>query len=590
MTAIEADGVEREIYAYAMIPLSTGNPELSLNGHIVFPDGETGHRFTAGETVQFEIAVENTGGLTLKDIGVNELLDGAVFLPEGVMSAGKAAAMDGQAIMNDGRTVRIASLNPGETLMLKATYLIKQEDMDSGSDLVNPIRAFYADGAVSGTEIPIPLAEKKTGVSVKKIVTNVGGGSGEGGRFRADDEVLFDVTVENTGNITLRYLIVSELLDGAYIKADGGSMPTKPDESQAETNDEAGYGLPSYTLEGKGKAVIAKLSPGQKVTIKAGYRLTQGDVDSKSEVINAVTVRNGRSEDPHVEERAETEVTGIERGSSLVALVRLKNRGSGKDGAFKGGDTALFDIVLWNSGVTTLRQVTVTEMLEGASLLSGSGYSVDGFSAQALQIAPGMTVTLGASYTVTKKDIMDRGELRNTLVVYGGNERDAGQTISAVIPKDTQVRPSPSDPSGEGDDSGSSGGDGPGGDSSGSGNGPGDPGDSAAPGMTVNPDEVTANKEAEGTSANVTPGENGNPKDSNGAALSSGIDTGKTRPGDHGSSDANRKDSDGRIPATGDPGATGYMIMLLVSFIICCACAIGIKRNDWQKHDSQTGK
>ncbi len=577
VVTVSVEGTGDGIQACAIIPLSTGNPKLSLTGYIVYPEGETGHKFTAGETAEFEIKVKNTGSITLTDLDVNELLDGAVFVSAGVGG-------NGNTVTNKGRTVKIKSLAPNETVTLKAHYVIKQEDMDSGADPVNRICAYYTGKIMDSAEIRVPLAGKKTALSVKKTVANEGGGTGEGGSFRAGDEVLFDVTVANTGNMTLRYLIVNELLAGAYIKEAGNNK---------DTGGSGEYGMPSYTLEGKGKAVIAQLSPGQTVTLKAAYRLTQADVDAIGGVTNTVTVKNGRPEDPHIDESAEAEIEGIERKTALVALVRLKNKGSGKDGAFKNGDVALFDIVLWNSGGTTLQYVTVTELLEGAKLLAGNGYTVDGYSAQIAQIAPGMTVTLRASYTVTKKDMEDSGELRNTLVVYGGKDRDGGQTISAVIPKDaSSTRPSGSTGSGGGGSSGSGGsGNGSGGGNTGndvSGIGPGyetEPETSAMPGTS---NDEGANKAPEENGTPGVPEETGVQRNGNGEIMSPGTDSGKTQPEDHGRSDANGKDAGRQTPKTGDPGVLRYMVMLLISFAMCCACVIALrkKKRDGENPDN----
>lgn len=581
----------------AVIPLAAGVPGLELSGEVLFPDGRKDYRFSAGETAEFEILVKNTGDITLEDIEVDELLDGAGILQR-----------DGLLLGNEGRTAWISSLAPDESAVIRAEYEIKQEDVDTDGSLTNRVRAYYAPGSGRETVIEIPLAEKKSGLSVSKTVTNPGGGTGEGGSFRAGDEVHFDISVTNEGTVTLRYLIVNELLEGAYFVTE---------ESAGEGDD-----VSWYMLEGRDKAVIARLSPGQTATLRAAYRLTQEDVDangaSETEgqgLENTVSVRNGRPEDPNAEGFAGAAVSGIEQRQSLVAVVRLTNRGSGNNGAFRSGDEALFDIILWNSGSTTQENVTVTELLDGAEVPEGSGYTSDGTSAQIEKIKPASAMTVKAAYTVTDADIEDKGELRNTLVVHGGRDNGNGQTISAVIPKDvprgSTVPPGGSDDSGDPGEPGDSGdhedsegyGDLGGSGNSGNSGGSNDSGDFGDTGGSGN----SGDSGTSGGSGNSgTPGSSGNSGDSGnpGDAVGSGdrdaargpasepadsLQTGeqteagalRTEGADPASRDvpSDKSAAEGQtsaggslqepalsaVPDTGDDGMTGYLLLLLAS-------------------------
>lgn len=81
--------------------------------------------FTAGETAAFDITVKNTGNVPLENVAVEELLDGAAFVP-------------GKGYTVDGRIATIAELPIGEQIVLKAEYTVAEADLGN-ADLANRI-------------------------------------------------------------------------------------------------------------------------------------------------------------------------------------------------------------------------------------------------------------------------------------------------------------------------------------------------------------------------------------------------------------------------------------------------------------------
>ncbi|MDD3176244.1 MAG: hypothetical protein PHS28_00875, partial [Atopobiaceae bacterium] len=82
--------------------------------------GEDG-AFKAGETVDFDITVKNTGNTTLTDTLVSDDLAGATVV-----------AGDGYAVNADG-TATVSSIAPNTSAIVKATYTVTQADVDAGN-------------------------------------------------------------------------------------------------------------------------------------------------------------------------------------------------------------------------------------------------------------------------------------------------------------------------------------------------------------------------------------------------------------------------------------------------------------------------
>ena len=100
------------------------NPSFTVDKKLVnLP--EKGY-FTLGETAKFEITVVNDGNLTLSPVTVTEELKGT-----------NIAAGEGYTV--DGDNAVIATLKPGETVVIRASYTITEDDL--GKELVNSVTA-----------------------------------------------------------------------------------------------------------------------------------------------------------------------------------------------------------------------------------------------------------------------------------------------------------------------------------------------------------------------------------------------------------------------------------------------------------------
>ena len=389
------------------LPTEPENPDFTSSKVLTNEGTGTDGKFKAGETAKFDITVENTGNVTLNNVKVTEQLNGASLVN------GKD-----YTVSEDGTVATIAALNVGEKVVVKATYVVTQEDVDNGG-LANAVvvegeGAGKTDPTPEKPEEEIPTDVHNPAFTATKELTNRG--TGLFGKFKVGETAAFDITVTNTGNVTLNDVTVTEQLEGAVILAGKG------------------YKVVDNI------AVIDEMEVGATVVVEAEYVITQEDVDNGS-VENTVAVEgNGpETEDPKPEpENPKEEIPTDDKNPTAITEKTLTNVGTGENGSFRAGDTANFDITVKNTGNVTLKNVAVKEMLDGAKIVAGEGYTVstDGKTATIAAIKVGETATVKAQYVVTQADV-DNGQVINKAAVEVPGKTDP-QSPEEPIPTDPE--------------------------------------------------------------------------------------------------------------------------------------------------------
>lgn len=96
--------------------------------------------YALGETAVFEITASNTGNVLLKNIVITEQLEGAEFV-----QSGDYTVEDGKAI--------IAALNPGQSVVVRAQYTVKLDDLYAEDDQQQaPMKNIVTATAQSGDD------------------------------------------------------------------------------------------------------------------------------------------------------------------------------------------------------------------------------------------------------------------------------------------------------------------------------------------------------------------------------------------------------------------------------------------------------
>lgn len=320
-----------------------------------------------GDVITYAFTVRNTGNVTLTNVIVTD--------PKlGVTLVGGP----------------IASLAPGaeDTDTFTASYAITQADIDAAG-VTNtatargtaPAGGFVTDPSgttlTNNTPTVVPLATTASITLVKTAST-----AGFSTPPEVGDLVSYGFTIQNTGNVTLTNVTLTDTLPGIVIT--GGP--------------------------------IATLAPGatNTTTFTATYALTQANIDA-GEVVNSATVSGTPPTGPAVTDVSgsdaanDTPTTTLITRTPGIVLVKLADT-SGLSNPAVAGDVIAYDFFVTNTGNVTLTDVFVTDPLVGVVLTGGPIAS----------LAPGATdsVTFSATYILTQADI-DARELVNTALVTG---------------------------------------------------------------------------------------------------------------------------------------------------------------------------
>ncbi|MFF7458181.1 DUF6923 family protein [Kitasatospora sp. NPDC008115] len=315
----------------------------------------------AGEEIVYKFEVTNTGNVTLKDVKVTE----GTFTGSGTLSPVTCPS-------------GAASLAPGAVVTCTATYKVTQADVDAGSVK----NSATATGTPPRGEPPVSPPSETTvrttdqpGLSVVKT-----GHSSKPDELVVGEQVRYDFTVTNTGNVTLKDVKVTE---GAFTGSGTLSPVTCP------------------------TAEAASLAPGASMTCTATYTVTQADIDAGS-VKNAATATGTPPRgEPPVSPPSETVVPAPEKPALAVVKTSSTDR-------LVAGEQITYTFAVTNTGNVTLKDVKIKE-----GEFTGHGkLGAVVCPKEAASLAPGAAVLCSAAYTVTQADV-DAGSVKNSATATG---------------------------------------------------------------------------------------------------------------------------------------------------------------------------
>jgi len=278
-----------------------------------------------GELIHYNIAVKNSGNVSLISTAVTD--------PNAVII-----------------TVRpITLLLPGETVMVSASHLVTQADIDSGKVITTATAAGFDQNGNTiekkANTITVPALQRHELTVVntpsRSIFNHVG------------DIIQYNVMVRNSGNVSLSTIAVT---DPALLL--GTSDP------------------------------IASLLPGEAMSVAASHTVTQEDMDA-GEVVSKAKA-SGRDLYGKAVENTGNRVTviGDQRpeltATTATSVPSYKNE----------GDVILYTVVVKNTGNVTMTDIYMTD----AKVLLD-------FSRPFATLAPGETDSVTAEHRVTNADI-----------------------------------------------------------------------------------------------------------------------------------------------------------------------------------------
>ena len=216
--------------------------DVEMDGHLTITKETTstpanGKTYALGEEITYKITVLNDGNLTITNITVTDELTGDEWT--------------------------IKSLTPNKSEAFETSYTVTEADVLAGQ-VVNVATGKGTspdpdkpDVPVDPGEDPEPTEDKKGHLTIEKVTTSTA--KAEDGKYALGEEITYEITVTNDGNLTITDITVTDEL----------------------TND---------------KWAIDSLAPGESKEFTAKYVVTEADI-LKGEVVNVATAK-GTSPDP----------------------------------------------------------------------------------------------------------------------------------------------------------------------------------------------------------------------------------------------------------------------------------------------------
>ncbi|MGC3994264.1 MAG: GEVED domain-containing protein [Propionicimonas sp.] len=297
----------------------------------------------AGATIAYTFLVQNTGNVTLTSVGVSDPKVGAASCP-------------------------LTTLAPGASMTCTATYTLTQADVDAG--------VVDNTAAASGTQ---PTGDPVTGRdSTSTPITaapslQLEKQAGVPSGTTAGSTIHYTFVVENTGNVTLTLLEVTDALVGTVCP-------------------------------------VTTLAPGVTTTCSATYTITQADVDA-GHVVNAATASAQPPSGDRVTASDGTD-TAIVAGPGIAI-----DKQAGTPTGTTAGSTIAYTFVVTNQGNVTLHGIVVNDPTVGT------------VSCPATVLTPGADMTCTATYALTQADV-DEGEVDNLATVSGTPPTGAAVTAT----------------------------------------------------------------------------------------------------------------------------------------------------------------
>ncbi len=278
------------------------------------------------------------------------------------------------------------SLDVGEDMTCTATYAITQADLDA--DVVNNT-ATATGTAPLGTEVSDEDSETVDLIQSPEITLDKTG-SVSGGTT-VGDTITYTFEVDNTGNVTLTNVTVTDPLSGLTTIV---CNPTQP----------------------------ATLAPNEVMSCSATYDIDQADIDLGKVDNEATATGTPPPEGEDVTDK-DPETVDLSPNPSLSVVKTLTGHNdTDQDGLVSLGETLTYLITATNTGNVTLHNVEVTD----------DKITKTGGTTPCASVVPNGTCTLEGTYVITQGDV-DAGKVENTGVA------DSDETPPTEDPHDEPV-------------------------------------------------------------------------------------------------------------------------------------------------------
>nr|WP_060928083.1 DUF11 domain-containing protein [Microbacterium hydrocarbonoxydans] len=333
-----------------------------------------------GSTVTYTFSATNNGNVTLTQVGIADPLAGLSAI---------TYTWPGTA----------GTLAPGQTVQGRATYTVRQADVDAGAVTNTATAAARTPGGASVTGTSPTTRVNTTAAAPASTTTKTAVASGSAA---VGDVITYTVRTTNTGNVTLTDVAIADTLPG----------------------------LSAFTYTWPGTA--GRLAPGQSVTAAATYTIKQADV-------NAGSVRNVASSTAVYGTTPVTSTSGAVTTSTVAASASIVTTKAGalqSGSSGRAGDTIIWSLTLRNAGNVTLTGVSVTDSVPGVSAPAYGTWP----SGTTGVLQPGQTVTATATSVISQTDV-NSGAVSNTAT--GSGTPPTGAAVTSTAPATVSLASAP---------------------------------------------------------------------------------------------------------------------------------------------------
>ena len=335
------------------------------------------------DIITYTVTVKNTGNVVLTDVHVADSLEGIKLA--------------------EGQSFEFRKLEAGETQTITYTYQVQEKDL--GSMIVNKATATAKvpedpedkPQPKDEDEKEVPTEDRNPSLKVEKEVTSKA--AAEDGRYIAGETITYKVTVTNNGNLTLKDVVLKDVLT----RADGTTVLPDGWESDGQK--------------------IGEMAPGATRVFEYSHKVTEEDLGG---VLKNAATASGEPKlpnpdpekpEPKPEGEDEKEVPTEERKPSLKAEKKVTSKPAAEDDKYTVGETITYEVTVTNTGNLTLKNIHVQDIMtrpDGTQMIP-SGLTNQVQTIEGLE--PNASETLRYTHVVTEQDL--GGELKNAVTVSG---------------------------------------------------------------------------------------------------------------------------------------------------------------------------
>ncbi|PHN97370.1 hypothetical protein CSC81_09820 [Tenacibaculum discolor] len=359
---------------------------IALIKTATFNDEDTDGCSDIGETITYNFTLTNTGNTSITNVVLTDpMLVGTITL------ASSDTDSDNQLDIN-------------ETWSYSASYTITQTNIDNG--FVNN-QATVTGTSISGNNVS-DLSDNDSILEDDQTQTTLCQSDGialiKTATFNDEDTdgcsdigetITYNFTLTNTGNTSITNVVLTDPMLGGTITLASGDTDS---DNQLDSNETWNY--------------------------TSNYAITQADINNGS-ISNQATVTgtstNGNdvsdlSDNDNILEDDQTQTTLCQPNSISLEKVSTFNDANG-DGYANAGETITYSFIVYNTGATTLYNITLQDNLPGITI---NGNTIP-------QLLPGEvdSTTFTAIYVITEQDLANESVTNQALATAEDSSGDS---------------------------------------------------------------------------------------------------------------------------------------------------------------------